>query len=135
MKILHLAKIVGGIALASMGGAMALTNPGQKDYEDYAIAQLTTYLKENVCTQASETLGKVLQNQCKSLVDLGRPQIEDLIANRTERHNFLLFSIYRTNLPVPAPLPSYHFETVGALQKFYVYEVERLWEQICWSSL
>jgi hypothetical protein len=126
MKILQLTKVIGLIALAGLGGAMAITNPSQKAYEEYAIKQLTSYLKQNVCTQAPETLGKVLQHQCYTIVDLGRPQIKELIALRTKRQNFLLFSIYRTELSVPSPLPSYHFETVGAFQKFYVYEAESL---------
>ena len=126
MKIFQLTKVIGGIALAGLGAAMAITNPSQKAYEQYAIEQLTSYLKENVCTQAPETLGKVLQNQCYTIVDLGKPQIKKLIALRTKRQNFLLFSIYRTELSAPSPLPSYHFETVGALQKFYVYEAEEL---------
>ena len=126
MKIRQITKVVGIIALVGFGGAMTITNPGQKAYEQYAMKRLTSYLKENVCTQTPEGLGKLLENQCSTLVDLGRPQIQNLIASRTQRQNFLLFSIYSTELSVPAPLPSYRFEAVGAFQKFYIYEAEEL---------
>ncbi len=101
---------------------MALTNPNQATYEEYATEQLTTYLKDEACTQAPKVFSNFLQRQCKSLLDTGRPQIQLIISKATQRQNFILFSIYRTNLDIGPYLPAYHFETVGAFQNFYVYQ-------------
>ena len=105
---------------------MVLTNPEQIDYEHYATEELISYVKENVCTQVSEKLEGLLESYCKTMVETGRPQIEQLIAQQTKRRNFLLFSIYETELSFPSPVPSYEFETFGVLQQFFTYEAEQL---------
>ena len=126
MKVLQVIAAVGGVALVGLGGVMALTNPSQETYEEYAVEQLTTYLKEEACPQAPKVLGDLLQHQCKTLVDTGRPQIQQLITKTTQRQNFILFSIYRTNLEIGPVLPVYHFETLGVLQKFYIYQADKI---------
>jgi hypothetical protein len=124
MKALHIVTAIGGVALAGLGVFMALTNPGQDAYEEYAVEKLTTYLKDDACTQVPKAFGNVLQRQCKTLVDTGRPQIQQIISKTTQRQNFILFSIYRTNLEIGPILPVYHFETVGVFEKFYVYQAQ-----------
>ncbi len=103
---------------------MALTNPSQEIYEEYAVERLTQYLKDEGCTQAPKIFGDVLLRQCKSLVDTGRPQIAQIITKTTQRQNFLFFSIYRTTLKIGPFLPVYHFETVGVFQNFYIYQAQ-----------
>lgn len=103
---------------------MVVTNPGQATYEDYAVEQLSKYLKEEVCPQAPEALGSFLRRQCTILVDTGRPQIKQVVAQSTKRENFLLFSIYRTDLDVGTLIPAYSFETVGICQQFYLYKAD-----------
>jgi hypothetical protein len=125
MKILQIVATLGGTALVGLAGWMVLTNPGQETYEEYATEQLTTYLKDEACTQVPNALENFLQRQCKSLVDTGRPQLEQIIAKTTQRQNFILFSIYRTNLEISPLLPVYHFETLGAFQNFYIYQAQK----------
>lgn len=109
---------------------MAIANPGKEDYEQYATDELAIYAKDNVCPKVSEELGQelggVLQSYCKSLIDSARPQIRLLISQQTTQHNYLLFSIYETELALPSPIPSYHFETIGILQNFYTYQAEEI---------
>ena len=124
MKYLNILKSIGIAALAGLGTVMAIANPSQSEYEEYAIAQLTTHLKENVCPQAPKDFNRFLQRQCKTLVDSGRPQLQRLIAENTDQHNFIFFSIYRTDLSISPLLPGYHFATVAVFQKFYTYESE-----------
>lgn len=124
MKALHIVTAIGGVALAGLGVFMALTNPGQDAYEEYALEKLTTYLKDDACTQVPKPFGNLLQRQCKTLVDTGRPQIQQIISKTTQRQNFILFSIYRTNLEIGPILPVYHFETVGVFENFYVYQAQ-----------
>lgn len=117
---------VGGIVMAGVGIIFALCNPGQKAYEKYATTTLSQYLKEQVCEDAPQIGGgDFLRNQCYTLVDTSRPQIEQLISRKTQRNNFIVFSIYETDLSLAAPLPSYHFETIGVLQNFYIYEADK----------
>ncbi len=126
MEALQVVSGMGGFALATIGGLMVITNPGQNDYENYATEALTIYLKQEVCPQAPQELGGFLRSYCKTLVDTGRPQIQRVIANKTIRQNYLLFSVYETELSLPSPVPSYEFGTIGAFQQFYTYEAQEL---------
>lgn len=122
MKGLQVLTAIAGVGLAGLGAAMAMTNPGQDAYEDYALKNLTVYLKDNVCAQAPKWLdNNFLQRQCTSLIDTGRPQIQRMITEGTHRQNFIFFSIYQTDLSPGSFLPAYHVETVGAFQHFYTY--------------
>ena len=117
---------VGGTILIGLGGIMFLTNLGQQGYEQYAERALDTHLKEEVCAEASQKLGKWLQNQCYNLVDTARPHLTQIIIQQTTRTNFILFSIYQTDLPLPDPFPNYHLETIGILGNFYTYQADEL---------
>lgn len=124
MEALQLVGAVGGVALTGISGLMVITNPGRNDYEHYATDALTRYLKQEVCPQAPQQLGGFLRSYCKTLVDTGRPQIEQVIAKKTMRQNYFLFSVYTTELSLPSPVPSYKFGTIGAFQQFYTYEAQ-----------
>lgn len=125
MKSLKTITYIGAAALAILGVAMATSNPDQLAYEEYAVQQLSGYLKSDVCTKAPKFLEGLLQRNCAVLVDSGRPQIRKLVSQSTERQNFLFFSIYSTDLSVNPLVPSYHFETVAAFQNFYTYTAEK----------
>ena len=119
------ATAIGGVALAGLGAAMALTNPSQDTYQEYAVEQLTTYLKDEACTQAPKAFEGFLRRQCKVLVDTARPQLQQIISQTTERQNFILFSVYRTDLNIGPFVPAYHFETIGVFHKFYIYQADK----------
>ena len=125
MKGLQVVQTIGTVLLAGLGVAMAMTNPSQAEYEEFALQQLTVYLKDNVCAKASEDFGGFLKRQCNLLVETGSPQVKQLIAETTERHNFIFFSIYRTDLSVSSFLPSYHFESVGVFNNIYIYQAQK----------
>lgn len=108
---------------------MAVTNPGPVAYDDYATQELTQYLKSNTCTQAPKILGNLLQDQCASLLDQNQSEIKRFISANTKRQNFIVFSIYKTDLAISelrSVVPAYHFESVGIFQRFFVYKVEKL---------
>lgn len=126
MKFEQQLRWFGGAILVTFGGLSVFTNPNNNAYEQYATEQLSVYLKENVCTKVSQPLSGLLQSHCKTLVDTGRPQIQELIAQQTTRQNYLLFSVYKTELSLPSPIPTYQFGTFGAFQNFYTYEAEEL---------
>jgi hypothetical protein len=110
----------GGILLSGLAGLLVLTNPSQAEYEQYGAERLTEYLREKVCNKLPTGLGELLQSQgCKTLVDIGSPQLPKIIAQQTRRHNYLLFSIYETNLYL------YQFQTFGILHNFYTYQIDK----------
>jgi hypothetical protein len=51
------------------------------------------------------------------------PQARTLIQSNTTRSNFVLFSIYVTNLDVPALSFKAEVESIGVLNSFYTYKV------------
>ncbi len=124
MKNLRIITYIAAAALAGVGVAMAASNPSQPAYEEYAEQRLTEYLKSDVCTKAPKALENFLQRSCTVVIDSSRPQLQQIVSRGTQRQNFILFSVYRTDLSVKPLIPSYHFETVGAFQTFYTYAAE-----------
>ncbi|MDJ1177589.1 DUF4359 domain-containing protein [Roseofilum sp. BLCC_M91] len=124
MKALKMVALVGGVAIATLTGAMVATNPKSPNYEEFASQQLVEYLQENVCDKTNQTLGNILQQSCDNFLQEARPQLQTIIAQRTERQNYILFSIYRTNLSVAAFLPAYEFETLGVFSNFHILKAE-----------
>ena len=128
MKLARLGGIVLGVVLGGIAGILLTTNPNRQDYEQYASQRLTSYLKDNVCAraQASLEVQALLRGYCKMLVDTGHPFLQEAITTNTSRKNFLIFSVYQTELSFPPPLPSYQFSSVGFLNKLYIYEALEL---------
>ncbi|MHC5829579.1 MAG: DUF4359 domain-containing protein, partial [Nostoc sp.] len=111
--------------LAALGVTMAKTNPSQVEYEEYAVQRLTKYLKTDVCKKTTNIIENLIRFNCDKLVDSANPQIQEIVARTTERQNYIIFSIYRTDLKINSWMPSYKFETVGALDQFYTYTAEK----------
>ncbi len=133
MKVLKIGSYLSLMAIAGVGVVMAITNPGQDAYEDYAVEQLSTQLNKRVCNEAPA----LLNNVCISVLAENQDWIRTLVADGTRRQNFILASIYTTDLSandvldnvLPANLslsvdnlPNYHFETVGLFRTFYTYK-------------
>lgn len=133
MKTWKIPQSLGVAILTGLLVSLAISNPSQSEYEEYAKKQLTEYLQQNVCPQAPKILGKSLKRECKRLVNSNQSEIKEFIAQGTERYNFILFSIYKTELSItkvspflPSDLlPSYHFGTLGVGHKFYIYQAEQ----------
>lgn len=111
--------------LTGLAIAMAITNPNASTYEEYAVEQLTTYLKDEVCSQVPKAFETLVQGSCASVIDSNRSQIQQIINRSTQRQNFILFSIYRTNLSISSVVPLYRFQTIGVMQNFYTYSAEQ----------
>jgi hypothetical protein len=116
---------LGAAGLAVLGVIMAKTNPTQPEYQDYAVERLTQYLKNDVCQKTQGFIENLIQFNCEKVVDSVNPQMRGIIANTTEQQNFIIFSIYRTDLKVSSLIPSYTFETVGAFNNFYTYSAKQ----------
>ncbi|MEI6380124.1 MAG: DUF4359 domain-containing protein [Cyanobacteriota bacterium ELA615] len=105
-------------------GCLFLTNPGQEDYEEYATEQMIFYVKDKICSDHRGTV--FLQRYCQTLVDSSREQLGRFLSQKTQRHNYLLFSIYRTDLLLPGIMPRFQFQTIGILQNFYTFESDQI---------
>lgn len=125
MRLSTIMTYVVGVGLVVLGVTMAKTNPSQAEYEEYAVQRLTKYLKSDVCKKTPKMLENLIKLDCDKLVDSASPQVRELIAGTTERQDFLIFSIYRTDLKLNSWLPSYTFESVGAFESFYTYSAEQ----------
>jgi hypothetical protein len=117
------------LVLVGLGVAMAVTNPNQASYEAYATEQLSAYLKDNTCADA----GELLKGVCNQLLNENQSEIRELVAANTERQNFGVVSLYKTDLSVGellpsflrSAVPSYRFETVGVLNGFHVVKAKK----------
>lgn len=124
MKILKVVASVGAVVVLGVTAGMARTNPNPDDYKGYATQRLTEYIKTEGCQKVP-----LPQDNCESIVESAEPQLAKIITNSTQRQNFIIFSIYKTELSlrqwVPF-LPAYQFETLGAFQSFYIFKAEKL---------
>ena len=109
----------GGALLLGLTSCLALTNPGQSDYEEYASKKLVFYVKSEVCS--NHRVSMFLNRYCQTLVDSSRIQLGHFLSQATQRQNFLLFSIYKTEIFLPGILPRYEVDTLGIMDKFYTY--------------
>jgi hypothetical protein len=121
----NLTLTIGGITLAALGVIMAIANPEQNAYDDYATGKISGYLKEKVCPELPQILGDTLKNQCKNIADSGRALLKPGITQTSKRQNFLFFSIYTTDLSLPPILPNYHIETIGIFNNFITYQANK----------
>ena len=111
--------ITGGIfSIAST--MLIFTNPSPSKYQEFATQELVRYAKENVCQAQSNSLEEAIKSQvCNVMIDTGRGQIPVLIEETTETRNYVLFSLYETDLYL------YQFQTIGVFNEFYVIDVHQ----------
>ncbi|TAF05366.1 MAG: DUF4359 domain-containing protein [Nostocales cyanobacterium] len=125
MKAWTMIASVGAAGIAVLGVTMAKTNPQQAEYEEYAVQKLTTYLKTDFCQKTPTFLQNLIQLNCEQLLESVNPQIRDIITSTTKRQNYIVFSVYTTDLKIDNLIPGYKFETVGAFDNFYTYKAEQ----------
>ncbi len=101
---------------------LIVTNPGTSRYESYASQQLIGYFKDDLCRQTTEI--RKIQSTCRILIDTTRPQIQMVLIKNTRQQNFLLFSLYHTNLNLSPIVPEYNFATLGIVDRFFTYQSE-----------
>jgi hypothetical protein len=104
----------GAIALAVLIGGMAVTNPGKEAYADYASVRLVEEVKKAICRGKElpdlgvlqgvvETISSGVGELCRTTINtsgtLGFTPVRNYILTTTTRQNFLIFSIYQTEIP------------------------------------
>ncbi|MTJ07160.1 MULTISPECIES: DUF4359 domain-containing protein [unclassified Anabaena] len=124
MKPLTMLICVGAAGIGILGAMMSKTNPNQVEYEKYAVQKLTTYLKTDVCQKTPSFLERLIKTNCEQVLESATPHIKELITSTTKRQDYMIFSIYRTEIKLDSWIPGYKFETVGALNQFYTYNAQ-----------
>ncbi|MDX2254270.1 MAG: DUF4359 domain-containing protein [Pseudanabaenaceae cyanobacterium bins.39] len=87
--------LIGAVVLAVV---MAVSNPPQDRYTEHMILQFADRSKETFCQSDRAT-----QQQCQfaiaMLASQGKPLLRAFIENSTRHQNFVIFSVYTTDLP------------------------------------
>ncbi|MFS8783377.1 DUF4359 domain-containing protein [Synechococcus sp. R6-6] len=97
-------------------------------YRTHAGQQLAAYATREYCAQIPSFLVTLIE-ECHALVRELQPELEALFMRQTRRQNFILFSLYTTDLSLlnfgslGISLPTYHFETLAVAGQFYTYEI------------
>lgn len=125
MKPLSILICVGAASIGIIGTILTKTNPNQTEYEQYALDKMTTYLKTDVCNKTPSFLEKLIKVNCEEMLQSAIPNLKELITATTNRQDYLIFSIYRTEIKLDSVIPGYKFETVGALNQFYTFNAEQ----------
>jgi hypothetical protein len=117
---------LGAAAFFLVASVMALSNPNKNEYIDYASGKFVREIPKSVC-ESDRTKQELKDDFSQSLIDLCNSGLKwALIANQesiratidrnTQRHNYLLFSIYTTKIP------DYSFKTISAIGNFFTFE-------------
>ncbi|WP_088892005.1 DUF4359 domain-containing protein [Leptolyngbya ohadii] len=119
---------IAGILLVGTGAALAITNPRSESFDRYATERLSEYLQTEACPKA----GSLLESTCGRVVQDNQAAITTLVSQSTRRENYLLWSVYKTDLSLDpllpslldGALPSYHVQTIGVFNGFHIIKAE-----------
>jgi hypothetical protein len=100
---------------------MALTNPDRAAYENYAVDRISD-LAQDQCDRAPAGLGVLLQGPCRAAIEAYKPQFRPFLAANTTRKNWLLLSIYRSDISIPAVNLKMQVESIGIFDRFFTYK-------------
>ena len=109
--------LLGIFALCGLG----VTNPDRAAYETYAFEQIGNLARDQ-CDRAPAELGIMLQGPCRAAVEAYLPRLRPLLSATTVRQNWFLFSIYRSDISVPAVNFNARIESIGILNHFFTYK-------------
>ena len=101
---------------------MALTNPDRSAYEAYAIEQIGELAKER-CNLAPAELGVAIQAPCRAAIESFKPRLIPLLAATTTRQNSIFFSIYKSDISIPAVNFHTKVESIGIFNNFFTYKI------------
>lgn len=106
--IMKVKAFLGIAGLGAVAAALMITNPGQTRYNTFVAETLQNEVRSSFC-QADELnswlgdLGKTLGNICETAIEQGtlidQDDLTDFIEDNTQRQNFLVFSLYTTEIP------------------------------------
>jgi hypothetical protein len=102
------------IGVTAIACVMAFSNPSKERYIDYATDQFAEMGKSSFCSDAN--IPSLAQQSCKFMVSQGRRVIKPYIEGSTKQQNFILFSIYDTEMP------NRKLMTIAAFGNFFTFK-------------
>jgi hypothetical protein len=108
---------IGGIAMLGVGTVLALTNPSSTVYHHYAAKTVSLFVMRDLCQERmpqSEMLKSFTLESCQGIADQGETAILSFIQNNTDHQNFILFSLYTTELPMRS------LRVLGIFNRFFI---------------
>ena len=100
------------IGAAVVVGVMAVSNPSKERYIEYATEQFSESGKTSIC--AGDNIPIAAQQSCKFVISQGKGVIKGLVENSTKQQNFVVFSLYETDMP------NKKITTIAAFGNFYM---------------
>jgi len=100
------------IGVVVVVGVMAVTNPSKERYIEYATEQFSETGKTSIC--AGDNIPIAAQQSCKFVISQGKGVIRGIVNNSTKQQNFILFSLYETDMP------NKKITTIAAFGNFYM---------------
>lgn len=88
------------IPLAVIGAitiTLVVTNPDQETFLNYGTQAMATEIKEGICDRSN--LANLVKDICQSAIDQQKGSIRVYLNNFTRRQNYIIGSIYTTELP------------------------------------
>lgn len=110
-------------AVCGLLGIAVLSNPDRSDYEVYAVEKLAD-LARNQCDLAPGGFGTILKEPCRAAISAIKPELRPIVAQATTRQNLIIFSIYRSNISIPAANLHTQVESIGIFNRFYTYRTD-----------
>ncbi|MEC4891638.1 MAG: DUF4359 domain-containing protein [Oscillatoria sp. PMC 1051.18] len=101
-------RVGGAIALTLLSGVMVATNPNQQAYAEYASEKLVSQIKDATCQQRElpqflqgvfDGAGDICRNAIASSGNVVSLPIQAIVNRTTKRQNFVILSVYTTELP------------------------------------
>lgn len=92
----------GVLMVLSVAGLLFITNPDEIAYEEFATQQATNFLHREICDRPGKvapSFRQVFSQGCTTLTKQGAADIRRFVSYNTQRYNFILFSLYTTELP------------------------------------
>ncbi len=109
------------LSLVALGGALVVTNPTKEDYAAYLSQTMSTEAQASLCQPEgfAEWLGKVgemLSEACRGAIaggnSLSAAEIQQALAENTERQERYFFSTYETETPFG------RYKAIGVFNRF-----------------
>ncbi|MDX1977231.1 MAG: DUF4359 domain-containing protein [Pseudanabaenaceae cyanobacterium bins.68] len=98
------------IVIGSIAIALVVTNPDQEAFLNHGSQTMAEEIKDNICAESG--LGNLVKDICESAVEQQKGSIRVYLNNFTRRQNFIVGSVYTTELP------KNNYIAIGALGNF-----------------
>lgn len=110
-------RLLGALAVVALAGlGLMATNPNEEEFERFASERVTEAALQEIChEQGLPLLARLVVRDCPRLIESQRGLLGKLARAASQRRNFGLFSLYRTDLGGQRLLPDWALPRYRAL--------------------